>query len=252
MEIYSFKKLKEGLCLHVLHLKDYDVGFISNIDEKIIRICEGDSESPLDLVKKRLKDFLSTKDKRTKQGAIAEFFIHLYLNNNNYKPEFIFYNLEESSIKKGFDGFYSKDNQTYIVESKSGSCTSKSISHSAKISEAYQDIVNNLSGKSKKGKNNPWKNAYYHANLIDVGSAKSIRTKIAELREKFDRNIFCNVNDFNIIPCSTIFLDDIWTSQWSDDFIKNNSILNKISGKNVDVIVVTKKNIKHFEDYLNA
>ncbi|CAM0602072.1 hypothetical protein N0P26_002065 [Acinetobacter baumannii] len=252
MEIYSLKKLAKGCYLHVLHLKDYDVELLRNIDEKIIQICEGDSESPLDLVKKRLKDFLSSKDLRTKQGAIAEFFIHLYLNNNNYKPEFIFYNLEETSIKKGFDGFYSKENETYIVESKSGSCTSKKISHSVKINEAYQDIVDNLSGKSKKGKNNPWKNAYYHANLIDVGSAKSIRSKIAELRENFDRGIFCDVKDFNIIPCSTIFLDDIWTNQWSDDFIRNNSVLEKISGKNIDVIVVTKKNIKHFEDYLNV
>ncbi|MDC4492961.1 hypothetical protein OHV49_07550, partial [Acinetobacter baumannii] len=127
MEIYKIQELTNELTLHVIHLKDYDQNFIENLDEKLVKICEGDSDSSIDLVKIRLKQFLTGKDIRQKQGSIAELFVHLYLNNNGYKPEFLFYNLEESSIKKGFDGFYSKDDNTYIVESKSGSSSSQEI-----------------------------------------------------------------------------------------------------------------------------
>lgn len=36
-------------------------------------------------------------------GAVAEFFVHLYLNILGLKQECLFLNLEENSIKKGFD-----------------------------------------------------------------------------------------------------------------------------------------------------
>lgn len=250
MEIYKIQELTNELTLHIIHLKDYDQNFIENLDEKLVKICEGDSDSSIDLVKIRLKQFLTGKDIRQKQGSIAELFVHLYLNNNGYKPEFLFYNLEESSIKKGFDGFYSKDDNTYIVESKSGSCSSQEISHERKIKEAYSDIKKYLNGTNDKGKNNPWKNAYYHANLLDVGTEKTIRTRIKELRDNYDRKIFSEIKDFNIMPCSTIFLDNIWTNKWSDDFIEDIEKIKKLVGKSINLIIVTKKNLQSFEDYL--
>ncbi|MFY2508239.1 hypothetical protein ACN3E9_08105 [Vibrio pectenicida] len=110
-------------------------------------------------------------------GAISEFFVHLYLQESGYKQEFLFFNLEEGSIKKGFDGFFSKNSDTFLLESKSGSIKSKKISHKDKLKSAYSDLENYVSGKSEKGKNNPWKNAYNHASHIDVGTEKSIRKK---------------------------------------------------------------------------
>ncbi|WP_343578979.1 hypothetical protein [Acinetobacter sp.] len=250
MEIYKIQKVTDELTLHVIHLKDYDTNFIENLNNKLVKICEGDSDSTIELVKIRLKQFLESKDLRQKQGSIAEFFVHLYLNNNEYKPEFIFYNLEESSIKKGFDGFYSKDDNTYIVESKSGSSLSKGISHIRKIKEAYADIEKYLNGTNGKGKNNPWKNAYYHANLLDVGTNKTIRTKIKELRDNYDMKIFSDIKYFNVMPCSTIFLENIWDDKWSDEFIGDLENLKKLSGKTINLIVVTKKDLQSFEDYL--
>jgi hypothetical protein len=39
-------------------------------------------------------------------GAVA-FMIHIYMNEVGFKQEFIFWNLEEESIKKkGFDSYY--------------------------------------------------------------------------------------------------------------------------------------------------
>lgn len=250
MEIYKIQKVTDELTLHVIHLKDYDTNFIENLNNNLVKICEGDSDSTIELVKIRLKQFLESKDLRQKQGAIAEFFVHLYLNNNEYKPEFIFYNLEESSIKKGFDGFYSKDDNTYIVESKSGSSLSKGISHIRKIKEAYADIEKYLNGTNGKGKNNPWKNAYYHANLLDVGTNKTIRTKIKELRDNYDMKIFSDIKYFNVMPCSTIFLENIWVDKWSDEFIGDLENLKKLSGKTINLIVITKKDLQSFEDYL--
>ena len=79
------------------------------------------------------------KDDTTKIGAVAEFFIHLFLRELGYKQEFLFYNLEERSIKKGFDGYFSQGETQFIVESKSGFESTRNISHKAKIKEAYND-----------------------------------------------------------------------------------------------------------------
>ena len=63
---------------------------------------------------------------------------------NTVKQEFLFFNLEENSIKKGFDGLFSKDSETFLVESKSGTILTKGISHRTKLKTAYTD---SLSGR---------------------------------------------------------------------------------------------------------
>lgn len=76
------------------------------LDSYICSICEGCSATDLVAIKTRLKNrFQDKTDARWKMGAVAEFFIHLYMNINGYKQECLFLNLEEGSIKKGFDGF---------------------------------------------------------------------------------------------------------------------------------------------------
>lgn len=237
--------------LHVIDFKLLTDDKIKLLDSNIVGICEGESDSTVIQVKKNFFKFLSTKDERTILGAIAEFFVHLYLNENGFKQEFLFFNLEEGSIKKGFDGYFSKDNEEYIVESKSGKSSTKNISHKSKIKKAYDDVKTNVEGTSKKGTNNPWKNAYNHASHIDVQCKGTIRKKIKALSDLFDSGEFREVDEFNIIPCSTIFLDGVWDDGFSTDILNLDiEFLAGIKAKTTRMICITKNSSDKFIEYL--
>jgi hypothetical protein len=66
-----------------------------------------------------------------------------------------------------------------------------------------------FSGENKDKKLNPinpWRNAWNHAN--NVSSEEKILNKINRLSNKFMESSFTDISNYNIIPCSTIFLDD--------------------------------------------
>lgn len=99
--IPEIKKFSNNVELHVLDFINLTPEITQQIDDHLVQICEGDSDSNLNLVKSNFLRFLETKDERTKIGAVAEFFVHLYLRQIKLKQEFLFFNLEEGSIKKG-------------------------------------------------------------------------------------------------------------------------------------------------------
>lgn len=247
----KIKHISNNIELHVLDLIHLTPEIIKQLNDNIVEICEGDSTSPLTLVKKNFHSFLATKDKRTQIGAVAEFFVHLYLRQCNLKQEFLFFNLEEGSIKKGFDGFFSSETQEYLVESKSGVDTTLGISHKRKLKEAYDDISSVISGNSRKSQNNPWRNAYNHACHVDVGTNKSIRVRIKELSDMFDRDEFGNPNNFNIIPCSSIFIESEWTSKTSQEILEEDDVFfTSLNAKSIKALCITKASYESFLIYL--
>lgn len=246
----QYKSITANHYLHVIDIEEINVETKRLLDKHLISICEGESDSELPLVKKRLTSFLESKKEDTQMGAVAEFLVHLYLNQLKFKQEFLFFNLEENSIKKGFDGLFSKDSEIYLIESKSGSILSKDISHKSKITSAYSDLEKYVSGKSKKGNNNPWKNAYNHACHCDVATEKSIRKKIQQLRDMYDKEQYTQVNIYNIIPCSTIFLDSKWNDSESKKILSNHNFIEKFHGKTINVISITKNSLCNFKKYL--
>ena len=178
----------------------FDRAVIDEIDSSIVSICEGCSDSDVNDVKLDLMNFFETQSKKTVVGAVAEFFIHLVVRKMGFKQEFLFRNLEENSIKKGFDGVYSGDEQTWLMESKAGgnaNCVMKA-------SKAYADLKDKLEGKAK---NNPWRNAFNHASHIDVGADESIRSAIKKLANDYRSKKFHKIESFNIMPCGTSFGD---------------------------------------------
>lgn len=237
--------------IHVIDIKILSEKLIDYLDTHFVTICEGKSDSELPRVKKIIIDFLDTKDPRTKMGATAEFFIHLYLKSIGFKQECLFLNLEERSIKKGFDGYYSMNDEEFIMESKSGSSSVDTITHKNKIKEAYTDLKNNLAGTSKKSKNNPWKNAYNHASHIDVSTSNNIRKNIKKLSDNYEDSVYQNIKDFNIIPSSTIFLNDIWSDGYSDNIIDNlEELITELEFKKINIICITKQSLNLFKNYL--
>lgn len=252
MKVYKKERLAPNMELHVMHIGEFDSEYIKKIDEDIVKICEGYSRSSIEEVKKRLFNYLKTKDLRGRQGAISEFFIHLFLNNNKYKQDCLFFNLEDSGPKKGFDGVYSKNNEIFLVESKSGGCSTKNISHLNKIRESHSGLEQYLTGTSVRRDGNPWINAYNHANQKDVKSKEKIIDKIWQLRADFQNGIFSQVPDFNLVPCSTIYLNGEWSNLWSDNLLLEKTKLMSLKGKTIKILSVTNKDMNNFMKYLEA
>lgn len=251
--IPEIKRFSNNVELHVLDFINLTPEITKQIDDQLVQICEGDSDSDLDLVKSNFLKFLETKDERTKIGAVAEFFVHLYLRQMKLKQEFLFFNLEEGSIKKGFDGFFSSETEEYLVESKSGLASTDGISHKNKIKEAYSDISSVIAGDSRKSKNNPWRNAYNHACHADVGTSKTIRKKIKELSDLFDNGEFGKVDKFNIIPCSSIFLMNGWDSNFSHQILRTDDVFfESLTAKSTKAICITKASYNSFLLYLRG
>lgn len=243
------KDLGNGNFLHMINIEDIDTNLKSFIDKSIVSICEGNTGSDLKIIKQELINYLNPKRNSTlEMGAIAEFFIHLYLNDIGFKQECIFQNLEGGAIKKGFDGYYSLTDEEWLFESKSGKISSKNISHCSKLTEAYKDLKDKLSGAVK---NNPWKNAYNHARI--VGSDNDILKNIKKLSDDFINNFYHDIKDFNIIPGSTIFLEGNWESINSTEL--NNAVeklIRVFQYKKITILCVNKKTIQLFWEYLNA
>ncbi|MCX6159057.1 MAG: hypothetical protein NTY74_13840 [Ignavibacteriae bacterium] len=246
----EYKELSSGNYLHLINIEEIDTKLETYIDESIAKICEGNTDINLYTIKKRLIKFLTSKiGTNLEIGAIAEFFTHLYLNEIGFKQEFLFLNLEEESIKKGFDGYYSYLNEEWIFESKSGSISTDKISHKNKIKEAYTDLKDKISGDVK---NNPWQNAYNHASHIDVDSSSNIRNNLKILSEEFTNDVTHDIDNFNIIPGSTIFLEGNWESINTTELeIEINKLILKFNFNKINVICVNKKSLSLFWDYLN-
>lgn len=227
-----------------------DIVLTKILDENLVSICEGSSMSDTKLVKLRLQDLFVSKENTWKMGAISEFFVHLFIKQNGLKQEFLFLNLEERSIKKGFDGVYSLDNEIWLMESKSGSVSSAQISHISKLEEAYKDLKDKFAGKCK---NNPWQNAFSHTNQITVGSDVSIRTAIKKLSDEFIYDNYHKIDEFNIIPCATMFYENQENKQDYQSLLKNIELfVDCLKYKKIIILCISQRSIDIFNDYINA
>lgn len=242
-------KIDDSTSIHIIDIQTIDANLKKLIDEYLVQITQGpDSTTKLSTAKKELQQFFANKTTDTsKIGPIAEFFIHLYLNTRGFKQQCLFLNLEEKNFKKGFDGYYIFNNNTWIMESKSGTSKTKHISHKTKIKEAYDDLKDKLSGNVN---NNPWKNAYNHACCVKAST--SILTTLKQFSDNFiNGNKKHDVKDFNIIPCSTIFYLDKWSPQDKKDIETTiQEILPSLTFNNLHIICLNKSTINSFFDYL--
>jgi len=245
------RELGDGNHLHFINIPDLNEDITRYIDASIVSICEGATNTDLATIKQRLIDFLTPKKgSTTEMGAIAEFFGHLYLTEIGFKQEFLFLNLEEGSIKKGFDGYYSLNDESWIYESKSGSTATKGATHESKVSLAYSDIKDKISGNPA---NNPWQNAYNHACHIDVGTDVSIRQTLKALANVFTLGTRQDVGSFNLIPGSTLFVDGAWSDINSDTIAPRlKQLIENFNFKKINVVCVNKASVDLFWRYLES
>lgn len=254
---HSHYEISDCISLTIMDCPKIDAVVKSVLDEVFVSICEGESDSPLETVKKHVKTLFSQKDETWKMGAIAEFFVHLFVKLSGFKQECLFLNLEENSIKKGFDGLYSFCNAPWLMESKSGAITTRGISHAEKVKEAMSDLTKKVAGKTT-GKpesipNNPWRNAYSHANQYSVNTSESLRKWIKDLANEFTNGTYHTIEEFNTMPCGTVFLSGIWNDQDHEAICASiAAIADKLDGKKIHVICVTHASIKNFVEYIST
>ena len=80
VELFNLTE-EEVIC--VINIKRIDKNLRRAIDENISYIWDGES-GEIGIAKKEILKFLNNKNSNEKKyGAIAEFFIHLYLKLNN-------------------------------------------------------------------------------------------------------------------------------------------------------------------------
>jgi hypothetical protein len=137
-----------------------------------------------------------------------------------------------------------------LYESKSGSGCTKGISHKSKIKKAYADLDGKITGNTT---NNPWQNAYNHANHIDVRSEPDIRKQLKKMANDFTNENYHKIENFNIIPGSTIFLDGTWSRIDSDTLEAELKVLvAQLSFKKIHIVCVNKASVQLFWDYLES
>jgi len=234
----------------IINLEDFDNNLKERIDLSLCEICEGQGSDGLSRVKARFVRFLESKSPQTSYGAVAEFFLHLYIRDMGMKQECMLFNLEENSIKKGFDGLYSKLGEIYLMESKSTLPSTRSADHRSNLRLANSDLSAYIEGGSKKGRNNPWRNAYNHASHIDVSSSKPLREKLRAIANSYDDKKFEDASFFNLIPCSTIYCDSNENDGINSSFITDSGCILEFKASSLIAVCVTNSTYDAFIDYL--
>lgn len=248
-------KLSDKITLHLISIDSYSSRLKNFIESNIHQIWNGDNEiiesnNDIKITKKELINLLDKKSALQKNGVISEFICHLYLRANKFKQHFLFSNLEEKGMKKGFDGLYGIDNDFYIYESKSSLESTLDATHNSNISEAYNDVKKKIEGINTT--NNPWRNAYHHSTLRSVNFNDTISKTLKKLSKDYVDKKFEKIESHNIIPSSTIFLGDRFS------VIDKNDLKDKISNltkyykcNHLNVLCLNMRTIQNFIDYLN-
>ena len=229
--------------IYIYHLVLSNFSKIKDIIEReIIDIWEPNIGYTLDEVKKDIYKNVQSKRNIQKYGICAEFFMHLFLRDLGYEQKCLFSNLEEKSMKKGFDGFYEYTNEFWIAESK---CSFTSyVKHKDKIKEALNDIDGKISNTKE---NDPWKNALHHIMIRDKGKEnESLLKKVKNLSRDFTNNIPHNSSEFNLIPASTLFINN----DQSDEEIKE-EIEKMISNRKIKAMIILCINNNIYDEFID-
>lgn len=217
------------------------------IDQYIVDICFADPYYSVANAKNHIKKYLRSDDENRKKGAIAEFLIHVFLKTKGYKQECLYFNLEERSPKKGFDGVYLDENDViWYMESKSG--TNISYTHKEKIEEAYRDLKTKFLGTTN---NDPWRNALNHAKI--VGASNNILDEFRRFSIDYENSISHDIEDYNVIPCGTLYIDDSSKTYNSQNIVNGiNGYFLKKNQNGLGVICLTQQAVSEFETYLDT
>ncbi|MCT3086237.1 hypothetical protein EFN80_00150 [Lactococcus lactis] len=237
------KKNKEIIISNVESLskeeKDYMI-------ENLVAISQGrGSFYSHKTIAKKIHNFMKKQDVKTYNGATAEFFLACILRKAGFSQECCYRNLEENSIKKGFDGLFLKDNQYWLTESKSSAAVNiHNNCHNHTVSLAFRGLKAQISGSTN---NDPWENAVSHAKSAQ--SEDSLIKKLVKLSENYTEGEYETIGDQNIIIGSTIFSSPISNINYDEKtlgpLIENHEVSNEV------LVAINLDNNEMFVDFIS-
>ncbi len=203
----------------ICHITDLSDDLKDLIRKHLSTICYGSHVS--DYMKSPLYNYQSTinsfieryekKDNKTQKGMIGEFLSHIILTSlfDEYVITSAFFNLEEKSIKKGFDLllFNKADSTVWITEVKSGNLQkikTHDQTNTVLLSKAKNDLIKRLNEQETQY----WHNAIHHVRsaVHDASDYRSILLNI--LRENLGKDAAegkAKSQDKNVVLISNLF-----------------------------------------------
>lgn len=243
LEYETHEGVKKIACINFVKLDDFK-SIKSNLENTICEIVNGQIlASDLSTTKKVIKDLISGKTSIQKHGLVAEFFVYFVLKELGFVQESVFSNLEETSMKKGFDGLYSKNDVIWLSESKSGN--TNGLIHKAKLQEAFTDLKNKLEGKSA---NNPFRNAACHMLIARKSPSTNLLYSIKKLSEDYTMRKFHELDQFCVVPASTLFVNHAQSEE--DIKLDILNLINKMKYCKILIICIDNAIFDDFMTYI--
>jgi hypothetical protein len=253
--------------LEVFQKENHTVTFIHCISkefedllkEQLPIICHGQFKSDMNINRysylNTIKEFwerYKTKSDDIKVGMVGELLVHVLINayHRDFKTMSPFFNMEERSIRKGFDLVLFKNNSIWLAEIKSGR-----LHKNKNADETKNDLLNlakrDLQKRVEEGAFSIWENAI-NAATITMGQNKKISETMIQNLYKLCDEISMGLsqsNRSNALLASTIF--EISGSKISEQ--KTKEFLEQIESEkifnNVFVMAMQQKTLDSFESF---
>lgn len=263
MKIKSVKLLKRrnyNICI----IDDFSDELKNIFRNQLSSICYGKSKAISNRntykYENTVKEFLkryNDKSADIKIGMIGELLTHILLSNNfeEFNTVSPYFNLEERSIKKGFDlVLYSKsNNELWITEVKSGQ-----LHKNKNVNETNNDLLGtakrDLLDRLNKNETSLWQNAINGANIV-LNSNIDMKSAVLEILDDICDEISyekANSYDKNVLFVSTVFspLTDVILEE-KVKFIVN-GYNNEKKFKNINILSIQKGTYQKIVDFLES
>lgn len=230
----SFVK-KEGYA--VCHITNFSNALKKLIREQLSFVCYGaanaTSSKRMYNYSNTLKEFIKRydeKSKETQKGMIGELLIHILLNEFFAEFETIspFFNLEERSIKKGFDVVLTHrlNNSMWITEVKSGELHKNKNANGTSVdllNTAKKDLYDRLNGENYS----LWLNAINGAKIA-YDSHSDLKNAVIDILENYGDDAIegkIESKNMNVFLTSALFAP-------MNDIVEENTIKKKYNAIN--------------------
>lgn len=253
---------RKKYCL--FEIEDFSDGLKNNIREQFANICHGSiyagSKRKMYSYKSTVNDFIKRYEEKkdtTKKGMIGELLVHLLVKYYFDEFEIVspFFNMEERSIKKGYDVVLTEKSKPviWLIEVKSGEL------HKGKNSnETMKDLLNTAKRDLDKRLNEEnaslWMEAINGA-VISYESSKTMKDAVVNILQDLGDAASDGLNtsvDKNVITTGVLFAD--MTDRVLEKTEKDRQQAIEIEGKfnQVYVLALQKGTYEKIYDFLKS
>lgn len=208
---------EEGESYCVFYIDSFTEGIKNSLRKSMSEICYGgvfaDSKYRQYNYKNTIKEFLKryeAKKNNTKKGLVGELLVHLLIKEyfDKYETVTPFFNMEERSIKKGYDLVLADKSlmDVWLIEVKSGE-----LHKNKDENETMEELINIAKRDLKKRLNEEnqslWQEAIYGARAA-YKSSTDLKDAVIDILESYGEiavDGIYNSKDKNIFAASVLF-----------------------------------------------